>query len=335
MGSGRRGDRPDRTGRVGGFRFVREETSRGAKVNEVVIEAAELFAMPPDDPLAHPLARRDGRLSRRCSVLAIVPHFKCEAWLGDCLESLLRQTHPLTGIVVVDDGSGEPPIDVVRRYPGVTLLAVAENGGPYRILQEVIAHTGYDAYLPQDADDWSGPTRLALLLAEAERSGAEMVGCQGHRLISSEGEVVPLTFPLDVNAALEVSPTRHAVMHPSSVVTRDLVFRAGGYATGLRFGGDTEFEHRAAYVGRIVNIPHFAYVVRNRQDSLTTSPETGLQSPERLELRRVEFERALANAERAAHGAAPDLTPLALAKPVALHHVLGPRLRSVTGGTWS
>ena len=41
-----------------------------------------------DDPLAHPLVRQDKRLSRDSSVLAIVPHYKCEAWLGDCLESL-------------------------------------------------------------------------------------------------------------------------------------------------------------------------------------------------------------------------------------------------------
>jgi glycosyltransferase involved in cell wall biosynthesis len=287
-----------------------------------------------DDPLAHPLVRRDHRLSRRSSVLAIVPHYKCEAWLGDCLDSLVRQTHPLDGIAVVDDGSGSPPVAIVRVFPQVTLFAAAENVGPYRISQAVIDRTGYDAYLFQDADDWSAPTRLALLLAEAERTGAEMVGCMAHRLISAEGEVVPLTYPLDVNAALDVSTTRHAIIHPSSIVSRDLVMRVGGYSTGLRFGADTEFERRAHHVARIVNVPDFAYVVRNREGSLTSSPETGLRSSQRRALTEIQLERSRANALRVANGEAPDLTPLAVAGPLDLVHVAGPPLRSATDGTW-
>jgi glycosyltransferase involved in cell wall biosynthesis len=287
-----------------------------------------------DDPLAHPLVRRDHRLTRRSSVLAIVPHYKCEAWLGDCLDSLVAQTRPLDGIAVVDDGSGAPPIEIVRSFPQVTLFASEENVGPYRISQELIVRTGYDAYLFQDADDWSGPTRLALLLAEAERTGAEIVGCQAHRLISAEGEVVPLTYPLDVNAALEAEPTRHAVMHPSSIVARDLVMRIGGYATGMKFGADTEFEHRAGHVARIVNIPQYAYVVRNRADSLTSSAETGLRSAERLAQRRVKKERARENAALVAGGSEPVLAPMSVAGPPPLIHLVGPPLRSATGGIW-
>jgi glycosyltransferase involved in cell wall biosynthesis len=287
-----------------------------------------------EEPIPHPLARPGRGINRRSSVLAIVPHFQCEVWLGDALASLLQQTRPLDGIVVVDDGSPEPPAAIVRRYPSVTLLAAETNGGPYRIFQEVVTRTGYDAYLPQDADDWSSPKRLALLLAEAERTGAEMVGSQSYRLLCTEGEVVPTIFPLDVNAAHVAKPTRHAIMHPSCVISRDLILRAGGYASGLRFGGDTEFEHRATHVGRIVNVPQFAYTVRRRPDSLISSPETGLESARRLEGKRVEFERALANAARAASGKAPDLTPQATAEPVVLRHIAGPPLRSIDGGTW-
>lgn len=43
-------------------------------------------------------------------VLAIVPHYRCEAWLKRCLESLVNQTRTPDRIVVVDDGSENPPI---------------------------------------------------------------------------------------------------------------------------------------------------------------------------------------------------------------------------------
>jgi glycosyltransferase involved in cell wall biosynthesis len=271
-------------------------------------------------------------LHQTSSVLAIVPHYKCEPWLSDCLDSLVRQTHPLDGIVVIDDGSGAPPTDIVRQFPAVTLLASSENVGPYRLTQTVIEQTTYDAYLLQDADDWSAPERLALLLAAAARLGAELVGCQGWRVLDEEGEVVPLTYPLDVNAALEEWPMRYALLHPSSLVARGLVTRLGGYATGLRFGGDLEFLHRAAYAARVVNIPQFVYYKRIRPGALTSRPDTGLASPARQALRQIENARAHANAVRAAAGEPPDLRPMATADPIPLQDLSGPSLRPATSG---
>ncbi|CAN5411135.1 hypothetical protein BH09CHL1_BH09CHL1_06100 [soil metagenome] len=299
---------------------------------ETELESAEFQAWD-DNPLLHPLAR-PGALTSRSSVLAIIPHFHCEAWLGQGLDSLIRQTHPPDNIVVIDDGTGEPPIEVVREFPSVTLLESAENVGPYRLSQQVIAATSYDAYCFQDADDWSLPTRIEHLLAEAERTGAEYVSAQAYRLISSEGEAVPLTYPLDVNAALEYSPTKHAIMHPNSLIAKSLVVRTGGYPMGMRFGGDTEFSHRATYVGRMVNAPTFEYVLRNRPESLTSSEETGLRSIARVEVQAREYARARENRERVNQGGEPDLSPLHDAEPVVLRHLLGPRLRAASGASW-
>jgi glycosyltransferase involved in cell wall biosynthesis len=262
-----------------------------------------------------------------------VPHYQCEPWLGDCLDSLVRQTRPPDGIVVIDDGSGSPPSDIVRQFPEVTLLASAENVGPYRITQAVIDQTSYDAYLLQDADDWSAPLRLHQLLTAAERTGAELIGCQGYRVLCRETEVVPLTHPLDVNAALKEWPTWYALLHPTSLVSRDLVLRIGGYATGLKFGGDGEFLHRATHAARVINIPQFAYFKRVWSGALTSRPDTSLTSPARKELNEIEGARARATAARAASGEELDLRPMLTAGPISLTHVVGPRLRPTTGGS--
>ncbi|HET7092718.1 MAG TPA: hypothetical protein VFI22_04545, partial [Thermomicrobiales bacterium] len=178
-----------------------------------------------------------------------------------------------------------------------------------------------------DADDWSAPHRLAWLLAEAERTGAEWIGCQGYRLLGDEGEAVPLTYPADVNAALATWPARYALLHPTSLVSRNLVQRAGGFATGLRFSGDLEFQHRAVHVGRLVNSRRFAYFKRAHPAALTARPDTGIGSPARQALWAVEAERARANAARVAAGRPPDLTPLATAGPIRLEHLAGPPLQ--------
>ena len=65
---------------------------------------------------------------------------------------------------MIDDASDEPPLEIVARLPHVTLLHADRNVGPYRLVQQVIEETDYDAYLFQDADDWSAPDRLEQLL---------------------------------------------------------------------------------------------------------------------------------------------------------------------------
>jgi len=264
-------------------------------------------------------------LNRNSSVCALIPHYRCEQWLGACLESLLAQTRPLDGIVVIDDASPHPPVEIVRRFPTVTLLTAAENGGPYRLIQEVINNTRYDAYLFQDADDWSTSDRLELLLDEAERTGAELIGSQELRVLCDSSEILPCRYPLDVNAALAVRPA-HPLLHPTSMIARDLVQRLGGFATGLRFGGDSELLLRAGYVARIVNVPSYCYFRRHRSGSLTTDPTTGLETPVRLELQKLLKERQMNNASAVLRGESPLLEPFASAAPAQLTHILGPEL---------
>jgi hypothetical protein len=272
-------------------------------------------------------------LTADSSVLALVPHYQCERWLSRCLRSLVDQSRPLDGIVVIDDGSGHPPIKIVQKFPQVTLLASSEQVGPYRLIQQVIQDTQDQAYLFQDADDWSSGDRLERLLAIAEQTGAELVGTQELRIIESDSDVlkvVPVCYPLDVNQALSEKPG-HGLLHPSSLVSRDLVIRLGGFATGFRFGADTEFLLRAVFAARVVNSGDYGYFRRKRPGSLTTDPVTGLDSMARQQLTQRCKARARANHAAMRSGQLPDLSPLSLAPAIELHHIAGPEVRLKSG----
>jgi glycosyltransferase involved in cell wall biosynthesis len=278
--------------------------------------------------MIQPRTLSQGRLRRDSTVLALVPHFGCEDWLPDCLAGLAEQTRPPDGIVVIDDASPEPPLEIVSRFPEVTLLQSAKNVGPYRLIQTVIEQTGYEAYLFNDADDWSSDPRLERLLGEAEDTGAELVGSYEVRVHCGRGEVTLVTYPLDVNAAFRENPRAFPLLHPTSLVSRDLVIRIGGFASGMRFSGDAEFLRRAAHAARVVNVPAYLYLRRQREGALTTASETGLRSPARREVQRQLWERAQTNATRVSRGLRPILEPLAVAGPVELRHLAGPPLRT-------
>jgi len=167
----------------------------------------------------------------------------------------------------------------------------------------VIDGTDFDAYMLQDADDWSTDDRLALQLAEAERTGAELVGAQELR-VDEAGHVAAVCYPLDAGRLLATKPDCH-VLHPTSLVSRDLVRRIGGYASALRFGADLEFQTRAHHAARIVNVASFCYFRRRRAGSLWTSPETGEHSRQRHRQNARFIARATRNAERVAAARRP------------------------------
>lgn len=264
-------------------------------------------------------------LNINSKVLALIPHYGCETWLNQCLKSLLNQTRPLDGIVVIDDASPQPPVSIVEEFPNVTLLRSPLNVGPYRLIQQVIEDTDYDAYLFQDADDWSARERLEKLLYTAQETGAELLGTQEFRILEEQSLLIPVCYPLNVNQALAEKPG-HPLLHPTSIVTRDLVMRLGGFATKLRFGGDTEFLLRAALAAKIANLPYYCYFRRKREGSLTTAPKTGLNSLARNELLSKLKHRALANYAALREGKQLCLSPLEKDLPIQLSHVTGPKL---------
>src|SRR5207253_1467391 len=83
------------------------------------------------------------------------------------------------------------------------------------------------AILFQDADDWSSDDRLALQLDAAERTGAELIGGQEVCFHERERLAFGCAYPLDAGTSLR-RRSLTALLHPSTLVSRDLVRRGGG-----------------------------------------------------------------------------------------------------------
>ena len=265
------------------------------------------------------------------TILALIPHWHCEPWLARALTAMIQQTHSLTHIVVIDDASARPPIEIVSAFPTVTLLQSAKRVGPYRLIQSIIDRVDYTAFLFQDADDWSSCDRLEILLKTARQHNAEIVGSQEIRVLEPEQKLQAVGYPLDVNSALSEKPG-HALLHPTSLVTSRILQEIGGFATGLTFGGDTEFLLRAHWKARIVNCDRYCYFRRKRPHSLTTAAETGLNSPARQTLLNQIKQSAIARIQSAALNQPLDLRPLSKAPSIDLEHLCGPSLRWRAGG---
>lgn len=108
----------------------------------------------------------------------IIPLYNAERFIAECLESLLHQ-QGVEGLeqefIVVDDGSSDASVEIVRRYPQVRLIQQANLGASIARNVGVTYATG-DWLSFADADDWCAPNKLSLLLAAlSDQAQAELL----------------------------------------------------------------------------------------------------------------------------------------------------------------
>lgn len=113
-------------------------------------------------------------------VTIVVAVYKAERFIHKCVDSLLGQTYPHIEVILVDDGSpdrcGAICDEYATRDPRVKVVHQS-NGGVARARQAGIDHATGQYVIHADPDDWVEPDMIEELLANALRTGADMVIC--------------------------------------------------------------------------------------------------------------------------------------------------------------
>jgi glycosyltransferase involved in cell wall biosynthesis len=109
------------------------------------------------------LGKFDGLMSVRPKVSVLIPCYNAEAYIGETLESVFRQSWPEIEIVVVDDGSTDQSRKTISSFKRSNLRLIHQtNRGQTAALNQCLQHvTGaYIQYL--DADDLIAANKIEL-----------------------------------------------------------------------------------------------------------------------------------------------------------------------------
>lgn len=94
------------------------------------------------------------------SVSVIVPVHDNEAYVGETIASIAAQTLPPTEIIVVDDGSTDRSIEIVRSVGSQVRVVHADVGHPERARAVGLGHASNEVIAFCDADDVWLPGKL-------------------------------------------------------------------------------------------------------------------------------------------------------------------------------
>lgn len=117
-------------------------------------------------------------------VSVVVPVYGVEKYIKRCAESLFSQTIAAScEFIFVDDCSPDNSIgilkSVVQKYPAldVKIIVHEKNKGLASARNTGFAQVTGKYFINVDSDDWVEPNYIEVLVSEAERTCADITGC--------------------------------------------------------------------------------------------------------------------------------------------------------------
>src|SRR5436309_2285924 len=105
-------------------------------------------------------------------VSVIIPTWNGAAFIGEAIDSVLRQTHRPLEVIIVDDGSTDGTPELVRRFADRVRLVEQPNAGTATARNTGLATAHWENAAFLDHDDLWIPTKLQRQLAVVQNSGA-------------------------------------------------------------------------------------------------------------------------------------------------------------------
>ncbi|MDJ0742761.1 MAG: glycosyltransferase [Xenococcaceae cyanobacterium MO_167.B27] len=204
-------------------------------------------------------------------VSIIIPCFNKEKWLKEAIDSCLNQTYPHIEVIVIDDGSTDNSLEIIKSYGTKIIWETGENrGANYARNRGFILSSGsYIQYL--DADDYLLPEKIAKQVHCLAATGADVVySDETHITYLPDGKSISTELKLDglQEDLLELFLCCKAYIQTANpLFKRELIANSSGWDETLKAAQDIDFFRTVTMDGaRFIYEPGF-YLVYRRYES--------------------------------------------------------------------
>jgi glycosyltransferase involved in cell wall biosynthesis len=193
-------------------------------------------------------------------VSVAMPAYNAERYLGEAIESILGQTFTDFEFLIVDDGSTDRTLAILRDYEkrdSRIRVISRPNTGIVGALNDMLAVAQGELIARMDADDIALPERFDRQVKYMdEHPDCVLVGSRV-LLIDPDGDPLKvMETPLDHESLVDgfLNFGGQLIHHPATMMRRQTVIDLGGYRPELRGVEDLDLFLRLSEVGQIVNL---------------------------------------------------------------------------------
>jgi glycosyltransferase involved in cell wall biosynthesis len=188
-------------------------------------------------------------------VSIVTTSYQHAPYLEETLRSVLDQDYPRIEYLVVDDGSTDGSVEIVRRYADrLAWSRCQENEGQARALNRAFSHATGDVMGFLSSDDTLLPGAVSRMVAELERDPELLLVYGAATWTNERSEPVGTLVAGEWDAAAFARTGNQPVPQPASLWTRRAWELAGPFDPHSWSLFDTEFYLRLAAAGRAARI---------------------------------------------------------------------------------
>ena len=205
------------------------------------------------------------------SVLLCV--FNGEKWLAECIESILHQTYKDFEFIIINDGSDDSSLTIIKKYALIDKRIKffnQKNIGLTRSLNKGLKKAKGDWIARIDCDDIALPKRLELQLGYILKENVSAVGCQSILINDSYSKKRKFIVPTTNNKIFNnLKRQKKFFSHSSVLFNRKIVLSLGGYRTFMHKSQDYDLWLRISEVSKIGCIDYFGVYLRDHVNRIS------------------------------------------------------------------
>ncbi len=197
-------------------------------------------------------------------------------YLSQSLDSILAQTYTNFEFVIIDDGSTDDSLNILRNYEKnderIKLFS-RENKGFVTTLNEIVERCRGNWIARMDQDDICMPNRLQIQLDFLSHHPDVTVLGSSAVLVEQDGTPICTYVPHSCDKFLRKVFPDSPFVHPSVMFSKDAFYKAGKYNEMMKFGGeDVVFFKKMSELGKLHNILQPLISYRLVSGSLSRKP---------------------------------------------------------------
>jgi glycosyltransferase involved in cell wall biosynthesis len=203
-------------------------------------------------------------------VSIIIPCYNAAQYVGEAIESALAQTYSFKEVIVIDDGSTDHSLDVIRSYGDRIRWETGANRGGCAARNRGLELARGEFVQLLDADDLLLPKKLERQMLFYEKNECELVTCDHFELADNTQRRVINCDPLVRSTPRwMIQDERLGVSAPLHVARS--VRAIDGFDEDLPCSQEYDLHLRMVLRGmRVRHLKEALWVVRSRPDSLSS-----------------------------------------------------------------
>lgn len=216
-------------------------------------------------------------------VSVITPSWNSAAYIEQTILSVINQTYKNVEYIIIDGGSSDGTLDIIRKYESSIDYWVSEtDDGMYQAINKGMKRASGEIVAYLNSDDLYYPDTLEKVVnffadnpsAELVYGNLDFVDEEGNKLFTQAYPRFSLNFFISANCSM--------IGQPAAFWRSSLLKKTGMFDESLKMAADFEFFIRAGMIGRLMYTPDVLAAFRTHKLSLTSTQSKRGQDEVRL-----------------------------------------------------